>query len=292
MRHDFTERVKRALANPGPRPWLPDLTAGLAEAGWEVLSREIGLTPSLYGTARVIARDPAAPRHVMAHISASSAVDGMDRTVQIEILGQSFARKYEARGIGFYTAEEMEGGNLLDQVEEAISLLGRIPTLVSTVATTVRSLHLIKPEDEDYDVSFSEPHIPFSVFVSVPLGRSDVNVLRVAEAIVHEAMHLQLTLIEQVVPLVNETSEKFFSPWRGELREARGIIHGLYVFRVIDKFLLESATHMPSGSKVVAHIRERRSDIAAQINKITIFQHCADLSESGVGFTRQLINNC
>jgi HEXXH motif-containing protein len=291
MTLDLTERVKRALENLCPRPWLPEITAGLVEAGWEALFRRTGLTPSLYGTARVIARDPSAPRHVLAHLPASGAIVSAGGTVQIEIPDESLVHEYEAGGIKFYTAEEIERGNLPGRVEEALSLLDRVPTLAATVAALVRSLHLIKPDDEDYDVSFSEPHVPFSVFVSVPRGGGEVNALRVAEAIVHEAMHLQLTLIEQAVPLVNSVNGKYFSPWREEYRTAQGILHALYVFCVIDKFLERFESNQPiCFSKESNYAALRHAQIIEQVHEIVSFQGCPDLTIHGTKFVEQLIH--
>src|SRR5207249_726495 len=102
-----------------------------------------------------------------------------------------------------------------------LGALKRVPTLLPTVLSLVRALHLVIPDDDDIDVSFSEPNLPFSVFVSVPHRGARTDALRVAEAIVHEAMHLHLTLIERVVPLVRSSGRRFFSPWRGEYRTAQ-----------------------------------------------------------------------
>jgi hypothetical protein len=49
-------------------------------------------------------------------------------------------------------------------------------------------------------IRYSSPAIPFSIFVSVPPADERNVVARLAEAIIHEAMHLQLTLIEAIVP--------------------------------------------------------------------------------------------
>lgn len=49
-----------------------------------------------------------------------------------------------------------------------------------------------------YDVSHSTPVLPLSIFVSVPGADERHAELRLAESIIHEAMHLQLTFIESL----------------------------------------------------------------------------------------------
>lgn len=286
---DLSERIRLALENPGERPWLPDLTIDLVKAGQQDLFYKAGLPASQYGTARVISSDPAAPRHVVANFSGVSATGMPDVAIQVEILDESFQRPYQKAGISFYTAEELSRENLISGVEEALCRLNLVPTLATTVFALVSSLHLIKPEDKDFDVSFSEPHLPFSIFVSVHRERSPADALRVAEAIVHEAMHLQLSLIEQIVPLVNSTNGKYFSPWRGEYRTIRGVLHALYVFRVIDCFLEHFLFIQSLRAKKLEHIRRRRREISKQIKEIQSFQGCPELTATGAVFVQKLL---
>jgi len=160
---------------------------------------------------------------------------------------------------------------------------------METVATLVRSLHVIKPDDEDHDVSFSEPHVPFSIFVSVPERRIANDALRVAEAIVHEAMHLQLTLIQPYLRFLNPDRGRYFSPWRGELRTASGMMHGMYVFSVIERFLEEA--RLQSDAERVDHALHRRIEIKNQLGQLQSFQYSEELTEIGAGFVRRLTSN-
>lgn len=60
------------------------------------------------------------------------------------------------------------------------------------------------------------------------------SVLRVAENLIHETMHLQLTLFESLCPLVDtESAWSVYSPWKHQERPAQGVLHGLYVFCVL-----------------------------------------------------------
>jgi HEXXH motif-containing protein len=285
----LTERLEIALSNLGNSPWLPELTAELVEVGWRNLYCKAGLSRDGYGTARAMSRDAGGPRRIVARLPIFSDSESSTEVFQVETLDAEFIRHYEEAGVRFYTASEIDAANILTKLREAINVLKSLHTLFTTVTALVRSIHLIEPDHDDYDVSFSEPHIPFSIFVSVPQASSITNALRVAEAIVHEAMHLQLTLIEQVVPLVCTASQQYYSPWRGEFRTAQGVLHGLYVFFVIDLFFYALQSLPLRDSNSVGYIKRRRSEIRDQIGCMHSFEASDDLTEIGRAFTRRMM---
>ncbi|MGA9995656.1 MAG: HEXXH motif-containing putative peptide modification protein, partial [Pyrinomonadaceae bacterium] len=207
---DLASQVNSALTNPNAVPWLPELTSKLAGIGWDAL-RDVGITINDYSTSRVLSDKACAPQNIIAHLPTFPGAEGANSTICLESLPADLAHHYHKAGISFYTPDEIKDTKVLSCLEDATSILNRVPTLMPTVATLVRALHLIKSEDDDYDVSFSEPDIPFSIFVSVPKRCVAIDALRVAEAIVHEAMHLQLTLIGQSIPLIISTSQQYYS---------------------------------------------------------------------------------
>lgn len=266
--------------------WLPHLTKKLTDICWQQLSRTCGLTRLSYSTGRLISCDPNASRSIVTYLSPQAGVVWDEPALQIELLSNKIKREYEEAGVSFYNAPQITGSAISSCLREAVEVLTKVPTLGTTVALLVKSLHIIRPPNDECDVSFSEPHIPFSIFVSVPSRRIPYDTLRVAEGIVHEAMHLQLTLIEQDVKLVNPCQKKYYSPWRGEFRTAQGILHGLYVFRVVYEFLgnllfLQNAD--------AAYINDRRDQIAKQIAEVHLFQNCLDLTEEGQYFVQKLM---
>jgi len=180
---------------------------------------------------------------------------------------------------------------ILTCLQEAIEILTSLPTLHRTVAKLVRVCHLIKPEDDNYDVSYSDPQVPFSIFVSVPQSRRTNDALRVAESIVHEAMHLQLTLIEQATPLVHSSSdERYFSPWKGAYRSPQGVLHALYVFRVIAQYL-ERLLELPGWPlSSIDHMRHRHREIALQVHEIATFKGNPALTALGSRFVQRLLD--
>lgn len=289
MSDELTARIHSALRDTSVPLWLPGLTADLIEVAWRKLSRELSLTRTTYSTARVLNRDPDRPTRVVACLDVPSCDGARCEAIPIELLPVDLARDYAAQAIRLFPAEEVIEGGVFDRVESALKILGDVPTLLPTVCSLVRALHLIDSGDDEIDVSFSEPTLPFSAFVSVPGPGAVCAELRVAEALLHEAMHLQLTFVESIVPLVKQGERTYFSPWRNEYRTAQGVLHALYVFRVIDAFLKIVSLVGPFDLKSRNHARERREMIAHQVQEIHDFPECADLTVDGVAFVERLL---
>lgn len=286
---NLAERVKSALVSPDDSLWLPHLTPELAETGWQQLHQDTGVSHYNYGTGRVVTQDVGGPCRIVALLPMALDAESTERVLQIETLDRALTSQYEESGITFYTGEELARADLLGALRDAINILKWVPTLFATVTTLVRSIHVIKLEDDEYDVSFSEPHVPFSIFVSMPRSRSAVNALRIAEAIVHEAMHLQLTLIGLILPLIKSRSRQYYSPWRGEFRDALGMLHGLYVFCIVNEFLRAMQTQASLESDALFHLKSRRSEIHDQVRCIQSFETSKDLTEVGLEFVRRIL---
>ena len=285
---ELADRIKASLENPKGEPWLPELTADLAARAWYSLHRDIGLTPNSYGTERVLSRSISAPREIITSLNTCPSTCATAQAISIEALTPEAAIEYQKQGVTFYMPEEILHTTILSCIEEALAVVNRVPSLMRTVATLVRSLHVIRPQDADHDVSFSEPHIPFSIFVSVSEERIANDAPRVAEAIVHEAMHLQLTLVERASPLVLPGSRQYYSPWRREYRDAEGILHALYVFKVIKRFFEELILGEDPSAGVSVHVRSRCDEIARQVEAVRSLRLDSDLSRLGACFTQRL----
>ena len=284
MRKDeLAEKIKLSIGDSDTELWFPNLTTHLADFGWNQLQNEIGITSSDYGTTIIIADNINVPLQI---------IPFKDKSVQIsiELFPKEFADKYFDSQISFYDESELTELSVLGCLAEAIELIKTVPELWESVQTLVKSLHLIKLEDDNYDVSFSEPHIPFSIFVSVPKTRIKNDSLRVAEAIVHEAMHLQLSLIEKVVPLISSNKQKFYSPWKDEYRHSDGILHALYVFRVIDGFYKQIVQILPAktNKNYLVYRRNLISQQVASVNKTDLFQ---ELTECGKALGSRLVTD-
>jgi hypothetical protein len=277
---DLVERIKASVEKADSDPWFPEFTTDLAARAWECLRRDIGLTPHNYGTGRLLSRNISAHREVITSLRASSEIAETASTISIEALTQERSARYRSQDVHFYSADAILNTSIVSCIEDALATINQVPSLMRTVVSLVRSLHVIEPEEEDHDVSFSEPHVPFSVFVSVPGRRIPNDTMRVAEAIVHEAMHLQLTLIERVVPLIVPMSVKYYSPWKREYRDAEGILQAVFVFATIDWFLSELFSVKTAGVNK-PYIHHRRNEIRDQICQVRSFRHSDELTEAG-----------
>ena len=188
-----------------------------------------GGTPSWqnYSTARYLADlDPVVVRTVVFPDL------GIDSGMQLELLPEALSGRLRKRGLEFASEEDMNETGFQGVLSNAIVLIRNVPPLLGTVAGLCRSLHVLVASGIDFDSSYSDPSLPFSIFVSCPPPTALNRVERLAENIVHEALHLQLSLVEAAEPLVLENQEKvrLFSPWKNEPRTLHGILHGVYVF--------------------------------------------------------------
>lgn len=283
---DIEGRIVRSFENVSTDPWFSELTEAVTTQEWGNLWRNVRLTPTTYGTSRILAGNASAPRLKVQSIEFSKT-----ESMVVEMLSPKWIRYYRQGGTVFYSAREIKNGQILQSIGEALDIIKGIPTLMKTVGFLVRSLHVIKPPDAEHDVSFSEPHIPFTIFVSVSPGRYGNEIFRLAEAIVHEAMHLQLSLIEKSVTLCLPSHKRFFSPWRQEYRSANGVLHGLYVFTVINRFLEELSSVQDVSDNLCNYLVMRRTEITNQLKVMQGFQECADLTVTGSFLAGKLLSD-
>ena len=270
--------------------WMPGLAQLLSRVVWHHLETHIGLSRSSYGTARLLLRNPAGVRRIVARCStdANRRLLGGDGDISVEVLPSYIARQVAATKVRFMDVDGIVN-TISYQLEEACSVLSLVPTAWPTVCTLVRSLHLIDSNSDETDVSFSDPSIPFSVFISIPKTWSQVAALRVAESLLHEAMHLQLTLVEQVVPLVQPDQGMYYSPWRQDHRDSESILQALYVFAVIRSFLSRIPAWRHSTA-VSDYLANRIAQIDRQIAQLQYFRECDELTPTGAALVSQLID--
>jgi HEXXH motif-containing protein len=163
--------------------------------------------------------------------------------------------------------------------------------LCLAVTELVWRCHVIVAEEVDYDVSFSDPEIPFSIFISVPTQNDRSSLLRVAENIVHETMHLQLSLFERCCPLIDTASTcALYSPWKHQQRPAQGILHGLYVFHVLRWMWQQIAQSTHTGSDRTFALR-RICQIEREINAVRDLKDSPALTQAGNVFLGRLFDS-
>ena len=287
--YDTREYVTKALRDEAEPLWFPRLAEPLARVAWDRLQWGFGLNRNSYSTTRLLLRDPKAEHLIAARCRPRS---GQDRhadleVVPVEILTADVVRQIADGDVRLLDTRSISE-TVADQLDAALSLLDLVPTVWPTVCQLVRALHVIDPGDNETDVSFSDPSVPFSVFVSVPPTQSEIAILRIAEAILHESMHLHLTLATQIVPLVRPQGRMYYSPWRDEVRDSEGILQALYVFGVIRSFFDLSPTWWSAGAS--DYVSSRRKQIESQIWQAQDFRECDELTPDGVALVSRLLD--
>lgn len=261
------------------------LAAELAQAGWVTLAHKTGITAAEYSIANCLEGRGSIPAHRQRLASI--------RTEQVWLEHPDFQRLqafYEAHGLEPLEPSALEENQVLGKVEHALALLNRAEDAYAAVGQLVRSIQILQQPHPEIDTSYSHPDIPFSIFVSVCEDASLPSSLRVAESILHEAMHLQLTLLENHLPMVDPASTAlYFSPWRDEDRPVRGIMHGMYVFRAIHDFYAVLATEQPYPPETSEFIIYRIESIRSELDSLRYFPQIPDLTAAGKSLAANLI---
>ena len=254
-------READVLVAAAEAPWLPAMAGMLARSRWELLKQQSGLSETNYGTARVLAGNADAPKTVAAEFVLPAAF-GRPEPILVETL--PFVVAYSRLGLRLAQSVPPSTSNRL---LEGFGAIARIGGLARAVGGVLAVVHVLDVPSPNHDVSFSDPAVPFSVFVGVHRMPVSNDALRMAEQLVHECMHLQLTLLEAIHPLVSGNVEKHWSPWQETMRPTRGVLHGLYVFSVLDAFFAELARlrHLTVGE--AEHLAIRRREIEAEIGQ-------------------------
>ena len=186
----------------------------------------------------------------------------------VELLSGDLAKPWENMGLQLAKECDLEDKMFVDMLVDSLVLIKGNREIHATVTGMCRSLHPLVCNDSDVDVSFSDPELPFSIFVSCPPMDTQYRVERLAESIVHEALHLQLTLVERAEPLVEENTVETLvpSPWKGERRTLQGLIHGIYVFGNLREFWTDIVNQRPQsaefGKARVSAIETEMLDVA------------------------------
>ena len=268
--------LKACLEQSSPL-WNVEITKRLVAENWEELKSKNSWDPDNYSTAGILLGDSSlvAERFVI-------PIDLDTEDIYIEIPSQEhLSTFYKENGLELYTKEELDSLESINILNNAFTTIRTVRSIFNCVTTLVRAIQILKSGDPDNDVSYSHPDIPFSIFVSICDNQTEEAILRIAESIIHEAMHLQLTLIENYIDLVKpNNTDIYYSPWRDEKRPARGVLHGLYVFRAIYEFFSELKKYSQTDF-TRKYSQNRQQSIADDIEKVKGFSFCPDLTVHG-----------
>lgn len=264
-------------------PFESALPTVLRSFGEIALHRLRGLNRETYSTERFLFDSPDNPVGILKGIRVNEGRELLCEAPSPKLIDYCARHNLELAGNSIT-------GRAMDLIEAAmLQVISPFPFLLSAISELAWRCHILRAPDDDYDVSFSDPDIPFSIFVSVP-GRNDRrSVLRVAENLVHETMHLQLTLLEKVVPLVDLTCGwSIYSPWKKQERPAQGVVHGLYVFCVL-RWMWRNISQTSRNRIDRDFALCRVSEIDEEISAVHALEKSPALTKAGKHFLDRLI---
>jgi len=272
MPNVLAAQVTTALSFSKPS-WFPGLSKLLIQA-WGEASRA---DSSYYRTSHFVGGPDCNPRWVQ------TLEAGEGKLTCLEVLAPAVEAPYQAQGLRFLSAHEVAESS--EAIFHSALNTDAIPaSLLASVTDLARATHLLRSAGEGMDTSHSDPALPFSVFVSVPAVHERFASLRLAEGFIHEAMHLQLSLIERVLPMIHDSELTCFSPWRGGHRPVGGVLHGLYVFAVIYEWL-------SLRGPACAYAQRRLPEIGEQVAQLAAFADADGLTPAGARFARSLFDS-
>ena len=279
MGHELRQLIEVTISE-SLSPWLPGAAAPLSARAWKAFACH-GFLPGNYGTHRWLLRDATAERTLLAELDL-----GVFGVCGIETLPTTSRDRYEELGLVMPVPTSPDFA--VDAAESALASIALVPDLYATVAPYMRAFHLLEAPHAEIDVSHSDPEVPFSIFASIPPA-GDTRKWRLAESIVHECMHLHLSMIEAVLPLVDDEHACAFSPWRQCARPLRGVLHGLYVSSVIDAYYRVLRTERLIGVEDASITGKRRSAIAHEVSAVVDLAGARGLTEPGRVLARNLL---
>lgn len=158
--------------------------------------------------------------------------------------------------------------------------LSKVPDMERLVLDVVGDIHPLVAEP-GYDVSHSQPQWRERIFVSCPERSDEVGALRLAESVIHEAMHLHLTNEEEISALVAVPTGKAHSPWREGVRPVQGVIHGLFVFTCIRYFSRALSSRTRLSEETSRYVEGRLATIDDEIAQVDVEVLSRSLTDRG-----------
>lgn len=241
------------------------------------------MTRQTYSTERFLSGSPDK------HATASKTIRVLrGNSLICETTGPELLRYSAERGLEL-ASEAADTDRAVDLIEAALGdVIGPYTFLESAVSELAWRCHIVLAPGDNYDVSFSDPAIPFSIFLSAPAQGERSSILRVAENLIHETMHLQLTLFENVSPLVDSASTwSMYSPWKNGKRPAQGVLHGIYVFCVLRWMWRQISLTTRNGTDRDFAIR-RISEIDEEVATVRALEESPALTKVGEHFLHRL----
>ena len=267
------DRIRAALPARKAR-WYDGLAPDLAAQEWSLLARS-KIEQANYGAARVLRNEPTAAR-----LGSLMHRAGFGRPMPLERYDVVMLARYGVIGLR-EPRPHFDPIYLEAELAHAMQLIDVVPGAGEACRELVWSITPIDVEGLEYDTGYSDPALPFSIFIGAHAAEDCVPAIRLAECLLHEVMHLQLSLIEGSVPLILGKGEQRYSPWQRRQRPTQGILHGLYVFRVIQDWLWGIANDPARAKADIQQACVRITQIEAECSELANLAASDDLTTDG-----------
>lgn len=189
--------------------------------------------------------------------------------ITVDFLKKNRRKDWEDMGVSFLPIEHFDEKFFSQVFTNSLQKISLFDNLLASIKHFLKHLVLIVPDNQDIDISLTDPTFPYTVFISIPEDSQKNCVDRFTEGLIHEVLHLQLTAIEDTTPLIydNKLKQDIFSPWKGEGRDARGLLHAVYVFSSLLNFWTRvSNNEETSCSFALKRIKEIREELSASMH--------------------------
>jgi hypothetical protein len=274
--------IENFLSKPSPL-WENKLTHLLVEAKHASFSNVHSSDRQSYTTAGALNFSDILPRKQF-------LASYNDHIIYLEKPDKKLFSFYDEHGLEPLNDRTLIKSKAASKLKSSFQVLNLIPECAACIAELVNCIQVVASEGPEYDTSYTHPDLPFTIFVSVCDDDSLNARFRVAESILHEAMHLKLTLIQDYIELVQPNStETFFSPWRNVQRPLMGVLHGLFVFRAIQDFFRLIKDDPCLDNKDYNFATYRIDDIATDFRALQHFSINQGLSKDGANLSANLL---
>ncbi len=280
---DIKKHIIKFLHHPFPL-WDEEVTQLLIDNKWQEFSKQNIINQTDYNiTACVLQK-----KNIT---EITYPIFETNKSFRIALPSISLSPFYEKHGL---VPEKLNPQNteVFEKIKSALNLMQNVKPIHSFILQIVKSIQIIKAEHTETDISYSHPDIPFSIFFSICEEVSTISDLRVAESILHESMHLLLTLIENHIDLIFiDSKATFYSPWRNEQRPLRGVLHGMFVFKAVKDFFTLLLQYFPKSTEEESYIISRITEIQKELKLLVNFPHLNDLTDFGKLLSYKLLSN-
>lgn len=180
--------------------------------------------------------------------------------------------------IRFLPSDGNDTKRATDAVTAALDLIETYDTALHREITTLcTDIQLVVDTSAHPDkvVSFSDDSVPGALYVSPVAGGTLVDVVDLADSVIHEHRHQKLYLLSREVDLVAADRPLVKSPWRAEPRPPSGVLHAVFVFVELRSFwtwISEDAQgeRRARAAREVAAIGERLREGIAVLEAVSL----------------------